>query len=338
VKKRKLLTASEARVDSILRRRLWALGYRIQAKVRLSDVIDKEPDEWLDETEFQYLSKAHFDFLVVNDAADPIVVVEFDGQHHVDPEQVVRDVLKNRLCMKADVPLLRIRAPEMAEHDETTVLEHMLQRFVAWHREKDRIKKRREEWAAFLDPNRPEQTDFSAIPRIEFNERHPFRATVRIKSRLLRCHGIADISTPPALRANASMICDVNYAGSGPDENSEEFFRVTMRASVKRLGSEDKVLFSTERWASIRSWLPTNLLVPRTVSISESSTVEELQEAEQLLRWRFENMYFPSLPGISAHDIAEDLAEYLALSAVEKWAGDRHQTVNSGPASAGGSR
>jgi len=85
VKKRKLLTASEARVDSILRRRLWALGYRIQAKVRLSDVIDKEPDEWLDETEFQYLSKAHFDFLVVNDAADPIVVVEFDGQHHVDP-------------------------------------------------------------------------------------------------------------------------------------------------------------------------------------------------------------------------------------------------------------
>jgi len=145
VKKRKLLTASEARVDSILRRRLWALGYRIQAKVRLSDVIDKEPDEWLDETEFQYLSKAHFDFLVVNDAADPIVVVEFDGQHHVDPEQVVRDVLKNRLCMKADVPLLRIRAPEMAEHDETTVLEHMLQRFVAWHREKDRIKKRREE-------------------------------------------------------------------------------------------------------------------------------------------------------------------------------------------------
>lgn len=54
--------------------------------------------------------------------------------------------------------------------------------------------------------------------------------------------------------------------------------------------------------------------------------MEELQEVERLFKWRVDNMYFPELPGINALHIAEDLAEYLALRAVEDWARDRRES------------
>jgi hypothetical protein len=47
--------------------------------------------------------------------------VEFDGlQHLEDAHTIARDVMKNRLCKAADLPLLRITSREIFKRDEIT--------------------------------------------------------------------------------------------------------------------------------------------------------------------------------------------------------------------------
>jgi hypothetical protein len=42
---------------------------------------------------------------------------------------------KNRLCWRAELPLLRITHAEIAPHERISILEYMLQRFLAWPKE-----------------------------------------------------------------------------------------------------------------------------------------------------------------------------------------------------------
>ena len=74
----------------------WAHGgYRIHPKVRLADAINKDPGECLPDRKFDYLSRAHFDFLIVKDDS-PVFAVEFDGiQYHNDAAAIERDVHKH---------------------------------------------------------------------------------------------------------------------------------------------------------------------------------------------------------------------------------------------------
>ena len=191
MKKRKLLTWSEAEVDKILRRRLPSSAYRVLVAVRLSDAIGTDPGERLPEAEFQFMTRAHLDFLIVRNSypSEPVVAVEFDGPHHDDPVQVSRDVLKNRLCQKADLPLIRIRGPEIEEHDQVTVLDYIMDRFLAWQSESPGIMEEIRDYAASLDPvhlhHLIADSDPSLDPSFEFSLRHPFPGTQKVKARLL---------------------------------------------------------------------------------------------------------------------------------------------------------
>lgn len=70
MQKRPVLIFKEPAVDSILLRQVGEKGFRIYPKVRLADAIAK--DEYLSPREFQYFSRAHFDFLVVRDDDMPV--------------------------------------------------------------------------------------------------------------------------------------------------------------------------------------------------------------------------------------------------------------------------
>jgi len=216
MKKRKLLTWSEGKVDQILKRRLPDARYRVLLAVRLSDALGPERNETLPDEEFQFLSRAHLDFLIVTNTrpAEPVLAVEFDGPHHDNLRQRARDALKNRLCKKAELPLLRIRAPEIEEWDQITVLDYMLSRFVAWERESNAIIAEIKDYAASLDPSELEwlvsESDPSLDPTFEFNLRHPFPATKEVQVRLLHRHHIANLDTPRTLCRKARLIYAVS--------------------------------------------------------------------------------------------------------------------------------
>lgn len=329
MKKRKLLTWSEAKVDKILRRRLPPSTYRVLVAVRLGDAIGTDPGEKLPEAEFQFLTRAHLDFLIVKNSypSEPVVAVEFDGPHHDDPVQVSRDVLKNRLCQKSDLPLIRIRGPEIEEHDQVTVLDYIIDRFLAWQRESPGIMEEIRDYAASLDPVHLDQLiadgDPSLDPSFEFSLRHPFPGTQKVKARLLHRYGIATLDTPPRLRSKTRLLCDVEWAAQGPGDD-EQFYTASRKVIVKRLdASADDVVFSAIRSASIRSWLPTDLDIPSPPdlpSLFQGHSAQEVNEIGDLWMKRINNMWFPALPGFSAWDIAENLAEYLAFMVVEDWA------------------
>ena len=83
-------------------------GMKVFAKVRLSDVIQKE-NTHLSDREFEFYTRSHCDFVLTDAQARPIIIVEYDGPlHQLNAKQQDRDKIKNELCRRAEVGLLRI--------------------------------------------------------------------------------------------------------------------------------------------------------------------------------------------------------------------------------------
>lgn len=83
-------------------------SHKVFAKVRMVDVIAAE-DRNLTDEERDYLFKAHFDFVIVNEKYEPIVAFELDGSYHLfDQKQMARDEKKDSICEKARLPLVRV--------------------------------------------------------------------------------------------------------------------------------------------------------------------------------------------------------------------------------------
>lgn len=81
----------------------------VYAKVRVADVLSIE-NSGIDGALFRYALQAHFDFVVTDTEHSPLFSVEFDGPRHDEARQRERDSLKNSLCDRFDLPLLRINA------------------------------------------------------------------------------------------------------------------------------------------------------------------------------------------------------------------------------------
>jgi len=83
------------------------------------------PGEW------SYYTKAAFDFVVCN--ADKHqsyeLIVEYDGIQHEDPDFVLKDSLKDRICIKAGLPILRIGLEDVKPRGNTTLLDLILDQY-----------------------------------------------------------------------------------------------------------------------------------------------------------------------------------------------------------------
>jgi len=69
-------------------------------------------------------------------------------------------------------------------------------------------------------------------------------------------------------------------------------------------------------------------VVPAAPSLAVSGLAGLAASSQQLIT-RIESMWFPTLPGISPWDIAENYAEYLGFRAIETWAKSTHLTPRS---------
>jgi hypothetical protein len=95
---------------------------QVFAKVRLADALDVERSG-LGHDEYSYALKAHFDFVVQREKESVAFAVEFDGRKHdLDPKAVARDALKNAVCEKLGMPLLRIDAAFLRKVGRFSVL------------------------------------------------------------------------------------------------------------------------------------------------------------------------------------------------------------------------
>lgn len=103
-----LLNQSEDVVHLELQKIAADNGMRVFAKTKLSDVIVKGRTS-LTQREFDFYTRGHFDFVIADDNARPLMVVEYDGPlHRTSEKQQERDEIKNELCRRAELGILRI--------------------------------------------------------------------------------------------------------------------------------------------------------------------------------------------------------------------------------------
>jgi len=104
---KRLLNLPESLTDQRLREVCDDFDAKVYAKVRVADVLPIE-NSGIDNDHYRYALQAHFDFVVTDSDDKPLFAVEFDGGSHSSPEVQRRDQIKNSLCDRFTLPLLRI--------------------------------------------------------------------------------------------------------------------------------------------------------------------------------------------------------------------------------------
>ncbi len=316
--KRQLLYFREPEVRTILERHLAKEGYSVYPKVRLQDAIGLDRSERLPAREFDFLTRAHLDFVVALREM-PVFAVEFDGiDHRHDPKTIERDAIKNSLCKLANLPLLRITSTEIEEYDRLTLLDYMLMRYVAWQKEHDDLMHEMAEYAAAVGPEAdPEDLAIDLDPAFQFGLKHPFPGFAIVRERLLRNFGICWMAPPRSDQYRIKYICDLLPGASGVVEH-DQFHTCQIRARVWHVADPQQTpIFADQVAVTIRSWLPLSPDVPAPEFDFWSNFDIKALEAWRI---RIERMWFPHLPGIETTSVAENYAEYLGLRSIERWA------------------
>ncbi len=324
---------SEVRTDSVLRAALQKRGYRVERNARVSDVIEFDRQE-LSEEETHCYRTMHFDFTITQgDYGTPQFVVEFDGPHHKSGSTAERlDAVKNKFCMDAGLPILRISSQELESHEHVSVLRWIVERWAAARLEYPAIvREMQERWELLAEdcPVAPETEEFydrlvDCDPSVWFDLRHPYPARLTITHRLRRL-GIAGPDMIPREAAETERTGRRIWAqwvpaggGDGPDPPFSLEWRGTTRRievipwDIWETWPERRTLFSSAPAVRMRCALPVGWNAPdflRDLVASDPST-------EPLIA----PFWYTELPGAPRSEIARGLAEYLALRDIEQWA------------------
>jgi len=89
-------------------------GYVVYLKVRVADVLPIE-DSGIASELYTYALKSHFDFVACDRDYNPVFVVEFDGPSHRAETQRWRDKMKDILCVRFAMPVLRINTNHLVQ-------------------------------------------------------------------------------------------------------------------------------------------------------------------------------------------------------------------------------
>lgn len=108
-------------------------GYDVHVKLGLADVLRIERSG-IENALYSFALRSHFDFLVCDDGHNPIFAVEFDGPTHREPVQRARDMKKDELCVRFDLPLLRINTNHLLKrYNKASLLQWIIS---AWELKK----------------------------------------------------------------------------------------------------------------------------------------------------------------------------------------------------------
>jgi hypothetical protein len=109
-RRKMLVNIGEEEADSVLRDVADKFGVRVFAKPRLADTVDID-SSGLPNDLYSHALKAHLDFVVARGSdAQALFAVEFDGAYHDSDAARRRDAMKDTICERLGLPLLRVDA------------------------------------------------------------------------------------------------------------------------------------------------------------------------------------------------------------------------------------
>lgn len=111
---KRILNLPESVTDKRLRDTCAEFGAKVYPKIRVADVFEIE-GSGISRELYSYSMRAHFDFLITESDDTPIFAVEFDGPGHDTEDAQRRDKLKNDLCDRFRLQLLRINQKYLSE-------------------------------------------------------------------------------------------------------------------------------------------------------------------------------------------------------------------------------
>lgn len=106
---KRLMNKSEEQTNTILRPLTEEWGSHTFPKVRLADILPIE-NSGISSDLYHFALQSHFDFVVTDDDLQPLFAIEFDGDSHDSKLQQRRDMRKDSLCERFQLPLLRINS------------------------------------------------------------------------------------------------------------------------------------------------------------------------------------------------------------------------------------
>lgn len=131
-RRRLLVNEGELRTDAALREAAEAVGLWVHAKVRLADALAIDRSG-LSAEAYTYALRSHFDWLVTDtETTRAEFAVEFDGPSHETPTARRRDELKDVICARLGLPLLRITNEAYRPTTRRTVVGYLVEAWAAY--------------------------------------------------------------------------------------------------------------------------------------------------------------------------------------------------------------
>jgi len=308
---KKFANKSEKRVWYTLSRVLGSAGLYTAAQVRLEDVIKLEKEDASIE-ERNFIKAASFDFVVFSEDMIPIFAVEFDGPEHLfDSDHIRRDIIKNRICDKAKLPLLRIDSQHLKEFDHNNLLNHICERIIAYREEMPNLEQEMRDYLEGLAPEILDSYisagDLPFDPDCEFDLRHPFPETYNTANRLHSNFGIRtgfikiDDYSSNCFDYDAPLFGLEKGTFSGYEKITNKYKLIDLKTGNILLQDSISFLY---RW----------------VYPTEVDYDPEEAPFNFIIRTGRNPIYMPHIPGAFIPDIARNFCSYLALKQIEIWA------------------
>jgi Protein of unknown function (DUF2726) len=334
--------------DRIIRRTLAGTEWLISRETRIQSVLDKERDG-LSTAEFNLYTRGSFDFVVYHEDENlPEFVIEFDGFGHEKETQISRDLIKNWLCVRADLPLLRIGSEELYAPEKLSVLEWLVGTFAQMASEVEDDAEGASKLESglplaepkygvlnvqtgevFLDSKPPAWINPLELADADnyvlganggyFDSEHPFPANASIAYRLLRRFGITvgkEIEGLEAPWETAPYQLHVDWPGKQPpviEDRSASEYVVSERALHVSARRVQTALYEDTGRARFASALKLHRRAGAGLGDAAPPTGRGLSEPGP--------GRFPlELPWLDPWGVARELALYDALTKVEHWA------------------
>jgi hypothetical protein len=299
-----ILSHGEGAVKIILEHCLATTPFQFWGKTRLAATIEKRG--YLPQDLFDYFRRAELDYVIFDrePPCAPLFAIEFDGDFHTsDRETRRRDILKNRLCKMAGIPLLRVGSKNIQPLlGKTSFLSYVLQILLRYKEE--------HEGKNYIAPEDPD-----IFTEEEYDEicRHNLPEVRMLRSQLADDYGIVNIYDSRSSVSRLAYSFQLGRSDYAKTETSAEHEGVLVLRAV------NPSISAPEEWPIVRQ-------ISRKISLRLSYRTNsqprppwpkgplDIESMESHLRWmQTEPLFFLSLPGVNWDFVASNILEHICL-------------------------
>jgi hypothetical protein len=321
MKTKRLFNTSEYKTFNEIRKVLEGEGFYIYPEMQLRKVIEFEEGEAIPKKEKETFNTAYFDFVLYNNKMLPEFVIEFDGPLHLtDRKKRLADIRKNRICERANLPLLRIDDSFLTEYEEVSLLGYIVKRFVAYRNKMGEIS--REVNEKLLDASPFGDVDYHDPwndPGFIFDINHPFPISTEIAARLYNKYGIVTSHVDTETYGDAisqHQYLEFQGVGGGDVPISDYARRMERRYRLERQVQDSLGKYDSE------------IIHELSISVDYTWGAPASEESDSDHVVAISHVHFQSIPGTSMFELAKHLCDFFAIRELEKWT-HNHLTIPS---------